>query len=189
MLLPPMDINDSNMGSYSMIDLPLELFQDIAQRLSKKDVKSLRSICRKSARNLYPILFDSVFLSFDPLDLDRAERIYTCFECSIKILIVCPVDFESLSERRYEDQVRTCRDIKRLPSLPAFWHHINRGYMEYVRVQRRASTWEQRTRMQELIRKILKTAPNLKKVVLTHGNRHIHLTDLDVTKYCHFKNC
>lgn len=70
------------------MEIPLELFQNIAQRLQKADLKRLRLTCKGFAENAIPFLFDTVFLSADPLDLESADLIFRHFKTSLKVVIV-----------------------------------------------------------------------------------------------------
>ena len=172
-----------------MLRLPLELLQDVAQYLTKKDLKVLRSLCRKFARGLGSLLFDSVFLSLDPLDLDKAKKIQACFESSVRTLIICPLMYEPITQRQYEDRILDWMENRDLRGLSRFDKHIERSYEEYVNVWERAGTWDSRQRMQHLFQRLLEIAPKLEKVIFTHKNRHIDTANLDVAKYCPFTKC
>ena len=171
------------------MDLPLELFQDVARRLSRKDLKELRLVCKQFAENLVPLVFDSVFLSMHPSDLDKTNEALVNFRPFIKTLILCPLKYGGITRQAYHDRVRGFMPIKRLPYRSRFQEHIKMSYRCYCRVQKRASAREVRSKMQRLVRTLLETAPSLNRVVLTHRHRHIDFTDLELACYCRWKTC
>ena len=171
------------------MNLPLELFQDVARRLSRKDLKALRLVCKQCSQNLSPYLFDSVFLSMDPQDLDKTQHVLEHSMSSIKVVIVSPLNYAKLTRRGYKYRVAVLKGRDRLPYRSRFDEHLKIGYRFYENVQKRSSEDGVGDRLQRLLRTLLETALNLKKVVLTHRHSYIDLSDLELAKYCRWKTC
>lgn len=163
--------------------LPLEIFQDVARRLSRKDLKQLRLVCKQFSEHLVPLLYDSVFLAIDSLELERAECILAHFKSSIKSVVVSPIKYPDLTLKQYRNCVVTLADetsfLPRLPYRSKVGEHVKKSYENYCIVQQRGSVDGLEERMYHLLRTLLQNAPSLKKVVLTHRHRNIDLADIE----------
>ena len=66
--------------------LPPELLQQVAKSLSKSDLKNLRLVSKMMTKYVACIVFDAIYLSTDPLDLEKAELVFKHYRGSIKIV-------------------------------------------------------------------------------------------------------
>ena len=172
------------------MNLPLEVLNNVLQNLPKKDLKQLRLVCVSLVDKVAPFLFDSVFISRDPLDLDKAVLLLKTFASMFKSVIISPVAFEQLSSRsQYQDRVTTVKSVMRCPPHSRFKEHIKQGYHEYRIVQERSSRPDTEDRMLHLFETVLSNAPCLKQVVITHRRRNTNLTGQELAKYCRYKTC
>ena len=171
------------------MDLPPELLGDVAQRLSKRDLKQLRLTCKQLAHNLAPNLFDSVFLSTDPMDHETAESAMANFGPWIKTVIMSPLGFPYLSRESYKWRVRNEIDCVRLPYRSRFDQHVAMGYRAYRRDQGASDQNHTLSQLWLLYQQALVTLPGVRRVVITHRRRAVHLTDTVLATYCRWKTC
>ena len=171
------------------MNLPVEVFNDVLRNLPKKDLKQLRLVCVSLVDRVAPFLFDSVFISLDPLDLGKAVLILGKFASMIKSVIISPVAYEQLTRQQYQDRVTTLKSAVRCPPRSRFNEHIKQGYREYCIVQESASQPDSGHRALHLFGTILGSAPCLKQVVITHRRRNTNLKGQELAKYCRYKTC
>lgn len=150
----------------------------------------VRSVSRTLAKIATPLCFDSIFLSIDPLDLEKAKDILKEFTSMIKTLVISPVRYESLAEVEYRKVVQTLQGSRyHLPKRTQIREHISLGYKDYSSVQERSSHPRAQYDMLSCLSMALQTAPNLEKVVITHRRRHAELTGQELAKFCSLKKC
>ena len=171
------------------MDLPPELVEDVAQRLSKRDLKQLRLTCKQLAHNLAPNLFDSLFLSTDPADHETAESAMAHFGPWIKTVIVTPLGFPYLSRESYKWRARSEINCFRLPYRARFDQHVAMGYRAYRRVQTASDQIHTLSQLWLLFQQAIVTLPGVRRVVITHRRRAVHLTDTELANYCRWKTC
>ena len=141
--------------------IPPEILQKIAQNLHRHDLKQLRLTCKGISEYITPYLFDSLFISTKPLDVEAAEQILIHFQTLVRTIIVSPLKYRVLSKLRYKQRVRYVRDFKSLPYRSRFEEHIEMGYKQYCIVQKRAEQMESEISMHAFLRKALQSAPNV----------------------------
>ena len=170
------------------MELPPELLSNVAQHLPRKDLKHLRLTCRRLAEHVIPFLFNSVFLSFDPLDLELAELALIYYPRQIRSVVVSLLPFEELTDKQYRDGVRLVRnrEFDRLPQRYRFKKHMTLGYEECERLQQRRTQPNPMSKMQELFQMALTVVPNIRALVITHRHR---FNETDLAAYCPFETC
>ena len=171
------------------MDLPLEIVNNVLQRLSKKDLKELRLVRVSLVSKVSPFLFDTVFISMDPQDLMNAQLALGMFSSSIKTIILSPVEYEPLTKGQYRDRVEVVKGATRCPRRSRFNEHMKSGYREYCDVQERASQPDCQERMLSLFETALRSAPRLRKVIITHRRRNTDLTGPELAKSCRDSQC
>ena len=175
--------------NYSL-QLPIELVQDVLCRISRKDIKNVRLVSKTLAKAAAPFCFDSIFLSVDPLDLEKAKYVLNSFTSMIKTLIIPPLRYANLGEAIYGECVQA---LGRLGHSEATYKqikkHIKQGYKDYSSLQERSSHSRAQQEMLTCLRVALETSPNLKEVVLTHRRRYTELTGLELAKFCSVEEC
>lgn len=168
------------------MDLPLELFQDIAQRLSRRDLKQLRLTCKRLAENTVPLLFDSVFLSAVPRDFERAKATVAHHGSLVRTFVVSPLEYQTIDEEIYQYKVDRPEYGGYSPTRADLDKHKQLGYGLYCELQCQEEKAHAELSMHERIRTVLKGAPNVRKVVITCRDR---FSDSEVAKYCRWKGC
>ena len=171
------------------MNLPLEVLNNVLQSLPKKDLKHLRLVCVSLIDKVAPFLFDSVFISLDPLDLEKAGLVLETFASTIKTVIISPVAYKKLTRQEYRVRVFALKSVVRCPPRSRFDEHIKRGYREYCTVQERTSQSDSHSRILHMFGAVLARAPCLKKVIITHRHRNTSLTGQELVKYCRYKTC
>lgn len=89
------------------MNLPSELFDIICGFLAKTDLKAIRQVCRRFSQAVIPLLFDQVYISPCPEDLDVSKLIGQRFGVYVKELVLLTRRYEAYSPRLYD------RDMKR----------------------------------------------------------------------------
>lgn len=171
------------------MDLPSEVLNNVLQNLPKKDLKQLRLVCGSLVDKVAPFLFNSVFISLDPLDLEKAVLLLGTFAPMIKSVIISPIAYEQLTRPQYRKRVTTLKSVEPCPPRSRFNEHVKRGYSEYCIVQERASQLDTEHRLLQLFGTVLGSASFLKQVVITHRRRNTNLTGQELAKYCRHKAC
>ena len=171
------------------MNLPLEVLNIVLRSLPKKDLKQLRLVCVSLVDKVAPFLFDSMFISLDPLDLEKAVLVLETFASMIKSVIISPIAYEQLTRQQYRDRVMFLKSGVRCPPRSRFNEHIQQGYREYCIVQERASQPDGLHRLLHLFGTILGNAPCLKQVIITHRRRNTNLSGQELAKYCRYKTC
>lgn len=164
------------------MNLPAELLEHILVYLSKGDLKRIRFVSKNLAEIAVPFLFNSVFLSRDVSDLEKAERFLASFITTVTTAVVCPLKYANLSRRRYEKLV-ACRS-KPFDKLDCFDDHIEAGYRQYSIANQRTAQASLRTRMEELLRQVVREGPKFRKLVVTHRSSYRVMSDKEVKSYC-----
>ena len=175
--------------SGAKMDLPPELLEDVAQRLSRRDLKQLRLTCKRLAQYLVPYLFDSLFLSTDPVDHETAESAMAHFGPYIKTIVVTPLGFPYLSRESYKWRARSEINCVRLPYRSRFDQHVDMGYRAYRRVQGASDQSHILSQLWLLFQQAIVTLPGVRRIVITYRRRAVHLTDTELASYCRWKTC
>ena len=169
------------------MQLPLELLAIVAKYLGKTDLKRLRLVCKRLAEITAPFLFTSIFLSPDPYDLEHAELTLWRFKNLVKTIFLSPLRYPKISLLQYEARVNEirCRSYLWAPTWQMS-RHIAKGYMIYCRKEQRTSQTSASTNFEVMVERVLREAPNARKVIITHRER---FQDEELRQYCSWLRC
>ena len=170
------------------MELPPELLADVVQYLSRRDLKQLRSTCRRLAEQVVPFLFDSIFLSTDASDLKRAELASISYGRQIRNVVVSFVPYNELTWLSYQKTVRLEKGMRfgRLSYSCRFQQHMAHNYKRFCTARHRAAQPSSASRMYELLEMVLNTGPNIRTVIVT---RRQSFNEVDLADYCCWENC
>lgn len=171
------------------MELPPEILQDIAQRLPKHNLKQLRLACKRLAESVAPSLFNSVFLSIHPADLESAEFMLAHFGASVKTIIVSPLKYRELSTSRYQSVVRSRIKCLRLPNNSRLDKHLKIGYRLHARLVDIAGRDSSMSGLWDTLQKAFRISLGARKIIITYRHRYQHLTDLELARLCRWKTC
>lgn len=169
------------------MELPLELLEIVAQNLLKVNIKQLRLVNKALAERLAPSLYTSIFLSPDPLDLEHAEDALPRFKNFIKTIVISPLKYRKLTQQQYKFRVEIAIKCHPLSPLSRFEEHIQMGHRMYL-AQERAQNWT-KDQLKELFQRVLRDAPNVRKVIITYRHRYTDMRGSELAKYCCWSDC
>lgn len=188
-----MSIPYSSAGNASF-ELPVEIVQEIFKQLPRRDLKSIRLSSKALAEQATCLVFNAVFLSPDPIDIEKTASVFAAFKSSIRTLIFSPIFFDKISMAGYRKCVQQGADYKsylgtllhhlRFPYRSRFTEHIKMGYEDL-----KSRSWAEGTPMNRLLRRILQHAPNLRRLVITDRRRAMDLTGCELAKFCCWEDC
>ncbi|KAL8829957.1 MAG: hypothetical protein Q9191_001712 [Dirinaria sp. TL-2023a] len=170
------------------MELPYELLRQVVQHLSRRDLKQLRSTCRQLAEQIVPFLFDSVFLSTDPYDLEQAERAIISYRQQIRSVLVSVVAYNELTRLDYYKKVRLQRKKGsfHLPPHSRFDQHMQHNYKRYCTLQNKSAQPGCTSKLEELLRMVINTAPQISTITITPRSR---FNELELANCCRWKTC
>ncbi|KAG6994073.1 hypothetical protein G7Y79_00047g082990 [Physcia stellaris] len=190
-----MSISPPVVGNASF-ELPVELVQQILKKLPRRDLKSLRLTSKALAEQATYLTFNAVFLSPDPVDIEKTARVFATFKSSITTLILSPFFIGELTLAQYKRCVERGGQFKsyletfplhmplRFPYRSRFAEHIKMGY-EDLKSRRQV----EHTPTRQLLCSILQHAHNIRKLIITDRRRAMDLTGLELAKFCRWEDC
>ena len=171
------------------MDIPVELIELIAQNLTKKDIKNLRLASRRLAEITADFLYRTIFLSPDPLDLMHAESALAHFPSLIRTIIVSPLRYAMIGRADHLFRVECSKGRTSLPDNHRYFEHVEMGYKTYRTLRQRVGHHGGKTQMNQLLQRVLRTAPNVRKMTIANRHRHQELTDWEMARYCRWGDC
>ena len=171
-----------------MDKLPLELLLAVTKLLHKHYKKALRLVSKRLLVVVTPQVFDSVYLSHDPADLDKAKSVFMSHASLINTIVLHPMCHVGIRKGKYRVYV------KREHGLPAgraiygwrFEEHLNIAWRTFLDQQRLMSPKNNMPMFESVFRAILQGSPNLRKLIITNRKRH---AVPDIEKFCRLKDC
>ena len=67
--------------------------------------------------------------------------------------------------------------------------HMAKGYTIYCRIEQRISQSSASTNFEDMVERVLREAPNARKVIITHRKRLQHMQDEELRQYCPWLRC
>ena len=147
------------------IEVPPEVLENILTHLEKKDLKAVRLVCKKLERSAVSLLFDEIYLSTNPAEIEIAQQTARNFGTSIKTVYFSAVEYMELNWRRFK---YASRENFRAPEY-ARLAHTNYGKL--------------RQEQQDMLRAgtyfghlcfILRTIPDLESLIVTDFESSSH---------------
>ena len=114
-----------------MLDVPTELLGLIFCYVEKKDLKSIRLVCKTFRQAALPSLFDEIYLSTNRADLEIAHLTIRHFKTSIKTMILSTVYYQELKWGDFK-RLAMYKVKSRDHNLVA---HLSLGYNNYCRLR------------------------------------------------------
>ena len=146
------------------MDLPPEILGLALSLLPKVDLKKARLVSKAWERAAVPSLFDEVFMSPNPADLNTAEIMIDQFACHIRTLTFSAVYYRAMSWTAYQREAPF--DFPQSVSPRVRNLHMRYGHQNYCRVRNeQMEVLERGTCLAHLCR-ALRTLPNLQRLVL-----------------------
>ena len=139
------------------MEVPPEVLGRILACLNKKDLKEVRLVCKKLERSAVSLLFDEIYLSTNPAEIEVAQNTMRNFGKSIKTVFFSAVDYKELKWGRFKNAVGRCAPPE----------HVRLAYTNYCRL---------RQEQQQMLRTgtyfghlcyALRTLPNVQRLVIT----------------------
>ena len=139
------------------MEAPPEVLGQILARLEKRELKNVRLVCKTLERSAVSLLFDEVYLSTNPAEIEVAQNTVRHFGKSIKTVFFSAVEYKEMKWGRFKSTKRHNRPLE----------YVRLAYKNYCRL---------RQEQQEMLRTgtyfghlcyILRTIPNLQRLVIT----------------------
>ena len=139
------------------MEVPPEVLGRILDFLEKKDLKEVRLVCKKLERSAAPLLYDEVYLSANPAEMEIAQKTVRNFGKSIKTVYFSAVKYEEMKWGKFKNA------IKRSDAL----EYVRLAYANYCRLrQEQEEMFRVGTYFGHLCF-ILRTVPNAQLLVMT----------------------
>ena len=167
--------------------MPLELLLDVIKLLSKRDKKTIRLVSKVLSVLATPLVFDSIYLSLNPEDLNKAHLALKNHASSINTIVLHPLRIWKMHGRDYKDLVK--REISLPDPSPYRWRleeHVNMGWKALSTIHRLGFKYDVMPIFQPIFWSILRDSPNLRKIVITDRKRY---AELDIAKVCRWEDC
>ncbi len=139
------------------MEVPPEVLGRILAHLEKKDLKEIRLVCKQLERSAVSLLFDEVYLSTNPAEIEIAQNTVRNFGKSIKTVFFSAVEYEEMKWGHFKQAV-------------GHYHAVEHGRLAYTNYCRL------RQEQQEMFRTgtyfghlcyVLRTIPNPQRLVIT----------------------
>lgn len=95
----------SNLSEPAM-EVPPEVLGRILAHLEKKDLKEVRLVCKKLERSAVCLLFDEVYISTNPAEIEIAQHTVRNFGMSIKTVFFSAVEYRELKWGHFKTTMR-----------------------------------------------------------------------------------
>ena len=145
------------------MELPPEVLGRILTCLEKKDLKEVRLVCKKLERSAVSLLFDEVYLSAHPADLEVAQTTVRNFGKSIKTVLFSAVEYPEIKWGLFKSLMRPSRkEIE----------YVRLAYTNYCRLRQEQQEMYQAGTYFGHLCYALRTVPSAQRLVLTHFEDH-----------------
>ena len=140
------------------MEVPPEVLGQILAHLEKKDLKEVRLVCKKLERSAVSLLFDEVYLSTNPAEIEIAQHTVRNFGKSIKTVFFSAVEYGEMKWGEFKNAMRPPRGEV---------DYVRLAYTNYCRL---------RQEQQEMFRSgtyfghlcyVLRTVPSLQRLEMT----------------------
>ena len=108
------------------MECPPEVLGRILACLEKKDLKKVRLVCKKLERSAVSLLFDEVYLSANPAELEVAQSTVRTFGKFIKTVLFSAVEYPEIKWGRFKNTMR--------PS-PKSLEYVRLAYTNYCKLR------------------------------------------------------
>ena len=139
------------------IEVPPEVLARILTHLEKEDLKAVRLVCKTLERSAVSLLFDEVYLSTNPAEIEIVQSTVRNFGKSIKTVFFSAVDYKEKKWGHIKNAVGRCGSVE----------NVRLAYTNYCRL---------RQEQQQMLRAgtyfgnlcyALRALPNAQRLVLT----------------------
>lgn len=139
------------------MEVPPEVLGRILARLEKKDLKEVRLVCKKLERSAVPLLFDEVYLSTNPAEIEIAQNTVRNFGKSIKTVFFSAVEYEEMKWGHFKNAIGRSHALE----------YVQLAYTNYCRLrQEQEEMFRAGTYFGHLCY-VLRTIPNPQRLVIT----------------------
>ena len=138
------------------MEVPPEILGRILAHLEKKELKQVRLVCKKLERSAVSLLFDQVYLSANPAEIEIAQKTVRSFGTSIKTVYFSAVEYREMKWGEFKSTIRRSHALQ----------HVQLAYTNYCRLrQEQEEMFRAGTYFGHLCY-VLRTIPNLRRLVL-----------------------
>lgn len=139
------------------MEVPPEVLGRILARLEKKDLKEVRLVCKQLERSAVSLLFDEVYLSTNPAEIEIAQNTVRNFGKSIKTVFFSAVEYTEIKWGCFKSTVGRHHTVE----------HRRLAYTNYCRLRQE----QQETFLTSIyfghLCYVLRTVPNPQRLVIT----------------------
>ena len=139
------------------MEVPPEVIGRILAHLKKEELKQVRLVCKKLERSAVYLLFNEVYLSANPAEIEIAQMTVRSFGKSIKTVYFSAVEYEEIKWGKFKNAVGRSDALE----------HVRLAYTNYCRLrQEQEEMFRAGTYFGQLCY-VLRTVPNAQRLVMT----------------------
>ena len=139
------------------MQLPPEVLARILAHLEKKDLKRVRLVCKKLERSAVSLLFDVLYLSTNPAEIEIMQNTVRNFGHSIKTVFFSAVVYRQMSWERFSNAVGL--------ALPGDYTRL--AYTYYRRLRQEQQAMFRAGTYSGHLCHALRTTPNTQRLIIT----------------------
>ena len=150
------------------MEVPPEVLGRILAHLEKKDLKEVRLVCKKLERSAVSLLFDEVYLSTNPAEIEIAQNNVRNFGKSIKTVYVSAVEYKEMKWGHFKNSIGHSREKV---------EYVRLAYANYCRLrQEQQDMFRAGTYFGHLCY-ALRTIPNAQRLVINDFEAYSELLE------------
>ena len=146
------------------MEVPPEVLAWILACLEKKDLKEVRLVCRKLECSAAPLLFNEIYLSTNPAELEIAQNTLRKFGKSIKTVLLSAVEYTETEWGRFRNDTIDSHSVD----------YVKLAYTNYCRLRQEQQEMLQTGTYFGHLCYALRTIPNTQRLVLTDFEASSH---------------
>ena len=139
------------------MEIPPEVLGRILACLEKKDLKEVRLVCKKLERSAVSLLFDEVYLSTNPSEIEIAQNTVRNFGKSIRTVVISAVEYKKRDWASFKVIKRDFHPVK----------YVRLAYKNYRRLRQEQQEMLQAGTYFGNLCYILRTVSNARRLVIT----------------------
>ena len=139
------------------MEVPPEVLGRILAHLEKKELKQVRLVCKKLEQSAVSLLFDEVYLSSNPAEIEIAQDTVRNFGKSIKTVLFSAVEYKEMKWGQFKNAVGRSHALE----------YVRLAYTNYCRLrQEQEEMFRAGTYFGHLCY-VLRTVPSAQHLVMT----------------------
>ena len=139
------------------MDVPPEVLGRILFHLEKKDLKEVRLVCKKLEQSAVSLLFDEVYLSTNPAEIEIAQKTVRNFGQSIKTIFFSAVEYKEMKWGSFKNSIRRAYSLE----------YVRLAYTNYCRLRQEQQEMFRTSSYFGHLCYVLRTIPNPQRLVIT----------------------